>query len=108
VQQLATKVNVTSISQLQTLSDEPSATMERASAEMQVALPAPAPEPVVNDRFLPSGPASSTPVPLTEQKVWQILEEEAQHKAQVQEEDRKDLAVALALDAKRQPEELQE
>lgn len=106
MQQLATRANVTSISHLQTLSDEAAKTMERASAEMQVALPAPAPEPVVNDRFLPSGPASVTPVPLTEQRVWQILDEEAQHKAKVQEEDRKDLAVALALDAKRQPEEL--
>ena len=46
------------------------------------------------------------PVPFTEQKVWQVLEEEAQHKAKVQEEDRKELAAALALDAKRRPEEL--
>ena len=106
VQQLATRVNVASISHLQTISDEASTTMERAASEMQVALPAPAPEPVVNDRFLPAGPASSMPVPLTEQKVWQALEEEAQHKAKVQEEDRKELAAALALDAKRQPEEL--
>jgi len=80
--------------------------LEHAQEHFTVATPAALPQPVVNERFLPLGPTTPMPISITEQELCQKLDAEAEQEAAAQEEERRELAEASALDAKRAPEEL--
>jgi len=60
----------------------------------------------VNDRFLPAGPSSEMPAALAEHLVWEDFEQKEKEDAVKAEDDKKELAEALAMDAQRDPKDL--
>ena len=106
-QTITKKEKITSTAQLQDAGQQSVERMASADAAINIVMPSSSSEPQVNDRYFPQGPQTSIPIAITEKDLWETFEKEAAEEEAIVEEERKELAEALALDARRQPAELQ-